>query len=261
MWADVVRNRAGDAPTMQDMVGAMAQFAATSPFNRTSLIFVAVGNDIRSRDNATLSRPTSWDAKFVRVPSHLKSLTAKNKKWGAHHTDHTLSALVDLTLCHEASWFVGWPGSTFARTLAFYHLRLHGEWYATCPHARPLLRRTDNTSWLSHTMCLDTRLKNSSNVTRQAMPLPPPPPPSQQLAGPQAPGSDSLLREDELSELLRLRKENELLRLRLEKHSELLRLREDNAILRLRFQYSERENERTRERDAWITSTEKRGAL
>jgi len=159
MLNDVKANQAGRPPSLNELLAAMASSRAT---NGTRTVFVAVGNDITNADNKTLSAPTAWGGRLVRVPSEMKAAHAKIRgvHWGSvdtssdTYTDHTLSSIVDGTLCREAAWFVGWPGSTFARLLAFYHLKAHGAWHATCRKSE-LSTRVDSASWQKHTMCLD----------------------------------------------------------------------------------------------------------
>ena len=52
------------------------------------------------------------------------------------HRSYTFAALVDFTVCCGADWFVGWPGSTFARLLGRLRHLDHGQGYfAVCPSA------------------------------------------------------------------------------------------------------------------------------
>lgn len=120
-------NRAGRPP---DLAHTLASMAVTPAVRQTARrIFVAVGNEISSRDNETLSAPTSWNATLVRTPNK-QGLSMKS--WGVQAPDYTEAAIVDLVLCREAEWLVGWPGSSFSRALAFYHLRSRGSWHASC---------------------------------------------------------------------------------------------------------------------------------
>ena len=127
MVASQHANRAGAPPSLDHLLDAMERVPA---IRGVQTIFVAVGLAISGSDNATLSKPTRWNATLVRTSTH--------KAWhrgqrGSSEASYTLASLVDLSVCRAAAWFVGWPGSTFARTLGWYRQHDRGEgWSAAC---------------------------------------------------------------------------------------------------------------------------------
>ena len=127
-------NRAGHPPLLASYMDGIA---ASPVLRNTRSIFVAVGLAISNADNRTLMRPTSWGATLFR--------TTGGKAWHRWRPSHnetaasyTEASIVDFTICREAQWLVGWPGSTFARTLATLQWLDHKRgWYRACP-SRPL---------------------------------------------------------------------------------------------------------------------------
>ena len=72
------------------------------------------------------------------LPSTSRS-SGQFKSWAKRlKTDSALSyieaAIIDFEVCRNADWFVGWSGSSFARTLAQFQSHEHGRgWFSACP--------------------------------------------------------------------------------------------------------------------------------
>ena len=119
---------AGRPPSLTDLFQGMGQVAE---LRRTPVVFVAVGLAIAAKDARRLDQPAPWGSRLVR--------TTQGKAWhrgsrNASEPSYIDASLIDFNVCREASWLVGWSGSTFARTLARYQMldRQH-SWYAACP--------------------------------------------------------------------------------------------------------------------------------
>lgn len=146
-------NRAGLPPTLDDFLSAMA---SVPHLRRLDVVFVAVGLAISEADDAVLDQPTRWGARLVR--------TREGKAWHRGHRNASQpsyidAAIVDFAVCREAAWLVGWPGTTFGRTLAALQWYDHGRgWYEVCPG--PSIRRIDR--YDLHNQCLE------NNATRGA---------------------------------------------------------------------------------------------
>ena len=71
---------------------------------------------------------------------------------------------MDFYTCREAQWLVGWPGTTFGRTLAALQIYDHettGGWYQVCPaggatakEAGPTIKRIH--TYNEHQACMAT---------------------------------------------------------------------------------------------------------
>jgi len=127
MIASWTVNRAGRPPRLRSYMDSLARF---SFLHNVSLVFVAVGLDITPEDDRALNRDrTSWGAQLVRS-TLLKSMPKRRD--GSEHS-YTEASLVDLQICRDASWLVGFGGSTFTRVAA--RSRTDGRWVATCPNS------------------------------------------------------------------------------------------------------------------------------
>ena len=122
-------NRAGRPPSLRHYLAGME---ALPEVRRTAGVFVAVGLAISGDDARALDHnTTSWGARLLR--------TTEGKAWhrGARNASapsYTDASLVDFMVCRGAAWFVGWPGSTFARALAMLQWLDHRRgWYRACP--------------------------------------------------------------------------------------------------------------------------------
>lgn len=150
-------NHAGPAPLLNPMLESMAREPMITRYSR---ILVAVGVDITEGDEKTLNTPTAWNATMRRVQTgktynrvgkfHPKSKNASEQK------AYIDAALVDFQLCREADWLVGWPGSTFARALGFYHTNERGAWFLTCGNTT-MWHETNREKWQHHTACVGGR--------------------------------------------------------------------------------------------------------
>lgn len=164
-------NRAGPPPRLGQWLSSMAVVPQIASMRR---ILVAVGVAISKYDDAALDKPTSWNATMIRASA-----------WKTHHRSRSKNssipayidaALVDFQLCREAQWLVGWPGSTFARALAYYHSRERGGWFSTCSNATAAMitYETNPEKWRDHMACLPASayagMFNHTTVTRGNIP-------------------------------------------------------------------------------------------
>ena len=126
-------NLAGPPPSLNDYLQTMSKMDAIT---RLKYVFVAVGLAITDKDKHELTKRTPWGAQLVQ--------TTTGKSWhrNIHHEKHNTTqpsyieaSIVDFYTCREASWLVGWPGTTFGRTLAGLQIFDHqdGGWYRVCP--------------------------------------------------------------------------------------------------------------------------------
>lgn len=135
----------------------LAQMSTRRVLLRTPRIFVAVGKTgLDERDEAVLRNGTApWGARLIRstvAPSGSTqtvhyAATPRNSSDppGAAPPPPALSAtylgaaLVDMLVCKEAAWFVGWSGSTFSLGMAKYRqiLSESGEGSAQPPLQKP----------------------------------------------------------------------------------------------------------------------------
>lgn len=153
-------NRAGPPPRLGPTLTAMKTERMITSFSR---ILVAVGVAITQQDDATLNQPTSWNASMVRVQSgkaYHRNPDAKNTSVPSYIEP----ALVDFQLCREAEWLVGWPGSTFARTVAFYHTHERGAWFLSCGNGTQW-HEMDRDKWRDHQACMHAPNVNPFRVT------------------------------------------------------------------------------------------------
>ena len=120
-------------PSLNDYLQTMSKMDAIT---RLKYVFVAVGLAITDKDKHELTKRTPWGAQLVQ--------TTTGKSWhrNIHHEKHNTTqpsyieaSIVDFYTCREASWLVGWPGTTFGRTLAGLQIFDHqdGGWYRVCP--------------------------------------------------------------------------------------------------------------------------------
>ena len=149
-------NNAGDLPTLSDYLSPT--LAARFPnLTNVSRAFVSVGADIRLGDQRRLQRPTSWNASL--------HTTKFEREFGRAATAHLDAALIDSSICRNASWFIGWPGSTFARLHGFYReIDYHQGYFAVCPHEMACHLTPRDIG--RHSFCRDVFL-NAQNVSRE----------------------------------------------------------------------------------------------
>ena len=188
MIASWKANRAGRPPSVDEYLSALA---ATPALRATRRVFVAVGLAITAEQAARLDTPTPWGAALVRSTKgkawhrhgaprrhsnassggstrSSSSATASSHNGGsvvsvgadagsARPPAYIAAALVDFLLCRDASWLMGWPGSTFTRALAQIRELTHGEgWYQLCPPlSAPHPRVAYVHEVLAHAGCLD----------------------------------------------------------------------------------------------------------
>ena len=158
-----VMNRAGKPPRLNPMLAAMGNESKITSLSR---ILVAVGSAITAEDNATLNRPTAWNATMVQIKSGKLGIVHHRP----NHKNRTSSisvihaALVDFQLCRQAEWIVGWPGSTFARTLAYYHTHERGAYFLSCGNGT-MWHETSLDGWRDHQACLHPRRQASNTTT------------------------------------------------------------------------------------------------
>ena len=159
-------NRAGPPPTLAHFLQSMARL---DELTRLTHVFVAVGVAISAKDNDELSQPTSWGAHLVR--------TSTGKTWhrGRRNTSepaYVEAAIVDFYTCREAEWLVGWPGTTFGRTLAALQIFDHNRaWYMVCPPGKsfnssagkPTIRQS--LSYRGHVDCMPPRQQHNATST------------------------------------------------------------------------------------------------
>ena len=89
---------------------------------RVRKVFVAVGYKISLEDDRLLNRTLPWGAHIVRARDFVGNISCQE------------SAVVALSVCRRASWFVGYGRSSFSLKVAQYRYVDHGEgWYAACP--------------------------------------------------------------------------------------------------------------------------------
>ena len=123
-------NRAGPPASLNDYLTAMRK---VGDITRLKHIFVAVGLAITKKDDHDLSQPTPWGSSMVR--SSVGKAWHRGKR-NVTEPSYIEAAIVDFYTCREAQWLVGWPGTTFGRTLAalrIYDHEPHGGWYQVCP--------------------------------------------------------------------------------------------------------------------------------
>ena len=138
-------NRAGVPPALGAYLSSY--WASRFPhIKRAKRVFVPIGLDLRETDARRLRQPTSWDAVLVRT---LRLTRGAAGGWSA-----TWAALLDLLLCRNASWFMGWSGSTYARLLGLYQkLDAGRSWYVVCP--RNACHVDAGRKMIPHSFCLD----------------------------------------------------------------------------------------------------------
>lgn len=118
-------NRAGKPPGLSSYLHTLSKFPELHSVPR---VFMAVGIDISAEDRRMLdSTRTSWGARLVR--SAVGKAMPRRHKESEH--SYTEAALVDLLICRDANWFVGFGGSTFTRVVA--RSRGNSSWITTCP--------------------------------------------------------------------------------------------------------------------------------
>lgn len=123
-------NRAGPPPSLKDYMSTMGTVAEITQVKN---VFVAVGLAISKQDSLELNKPTPWGSRLVR--------SSMGKAWhrgtrNESEPSYIEAAMVDFYTCREAQWLVGWPGTTFGRTLAALQIYDHehtGGWYQVCP--------------------------------------------------------------------------------------------------------------------------------
>lgn len=84
-----------------------------STLEKVDVLFVAVGDDLLAADRRTLERGvTPWGGRLVRRELSTKKLT---------YMDH---GIIDMAICTQARYFVGFPRSTFSLMVHYKRARL-----------------------------------------------------------------------------------------------------------------------------------------
>eukprot|EP00316_Scyphosphaera_apsteinii_P016466 CAMPEP_0119320650 /NCGR_PEP_ID=MMETSP1333-20130426/53019_1 /TAXON_ID=418940 /ORGANISM="Scyphosphaera apsteinii, Strain RCC1455" /LENGTH=374 /DNA_ID=CAMNT_0007327413 /DNA_START=188 /DNA_END=1312 /DNA_ORIENTATION=+ len=159
-WREVY---AGPPPTLAQYFRGMSQFAE---LRKQKQVFVATGKALARHDDEMLSRPTDWGAELVRSTGPLKAWHRSDGKGNLSKPSYIVASLVDMMICREARWFVGWCGSTFARMLAHYHAVDHGRgWFSVCPESTQQSTLQDlHAKW---SLCSDPRDGDPTGVESQ----------------------------------------------------------------------------------------------
>eukprot|EP00667_Euglena_gracilis_P017677 EG_transcript_18681 len=111
-------------PSLQAIVRHMPAHPALTQSRR---IYVAVGAQISAAEARLLQAPLPWGALLIQR-ADLGPVTDC-----AAGFSYLERALVDLSICRNASWLVGYSGSTFSLKLAQYRHIDHGDgWYSAC---------------------------------------------------------------------------------------------------------------------------------
>ena len=165
-------NRAGPPPRLQRYITGIERNAKLRAIQS---IFVAVGVAIREEDKIQLSRKTTWGARFYLSRGKTHHVGAKNatlvdvERKKSQEASYTAAALVDLLVCREADWFVGWPGSTFSRLLGVFAWVDRGSaWHYACPSSVDLFHTTSpSMDWKDHNACRD--VENVTKIDRKTL--------------------------------------------------------------------------------------------
>eukprot|EP00966_Prymnesium_polylepis_P109113 2524913-Prymnesium_polylepis.1 len=127
-------NRAGEPPTLDDYLDRGWAERFPDAVGLASTIFVPVGLALHEADDRRLRRPTPWNATIVRTLRLTRGPRANGSSSSATGDTHTKAALLDLLLCRNAEWFMGWSGSTYSRLLGLYQRHDRGRgWLVACP--------------------------------------------------------------------------------------------------------------------------------
>ena len=122
-------------------------------------IFVAVGDDISRQQQSTLARKTMWGAEPIRRPRRLP---------GWERVTYVEAATFDFQVCREASWFVGWSGSSFSLLLGrLRQLERKQHWLSYCKGG--LVRHEANDTKMrspKDNTCKHRHLKNNTVILR-----------------------------------------------------------------------------------------------
>ena len=148
-------NQAGRPPVLSDYL----PLSPPEVMRSTQAVFVAVGTDVTTADARRLQQRAPWGARLALARPESKS---RVRGMGNAVTDlensYTRDALVDLAICRGASWFAGWPGSTFARLLGALQTLDHGRGYlAVCPGSVSFANPNERTLMGQHDFCVATR--------------------------------------------------------------------------------------------------------
>lgn len=152
-------NRAGEPPSLDAYLHPRwaAQF---SEIRRERLVFVPVGLELRTNDSQRLAS-TSWNARLVRTGHRtrakssggsMNSNVSGSEQW--LWLSHTAASLTDWVLCRNATWFMGWSGSTYARWLGLLQLSDHGRgFFVACPTPPSVVCHASPSHLLEHDFC------------------------------------------------------------------------------------------------------------
>lgn len=118
-WYYIAKLRPLSMPDILRLLGTVETIRSTPT------IFVAVGSDLRASDEALLSRNrTPWDASLLRRATPGDESGGLLRRSAGDEDPQELTyveaSLIDLTVCRLASWFAGWPSSSFSAALAHY---------------------------------------------------------------------------------------------------------------------------------------------
>jgi hypothetical protein len=171
-------NKAGDVPELPSYLSRTWAQRFPSEILAARRVFVPVGLDLRGSDERRLRGQTEWNVSLVRTmgltrgksacsPSKgVQEVEAKQSRAPGGHSsrvavqkdapsppwcespNHLTAALVDMTICRGARWFMGWSGSTYARLLGLYQGLDHGRgFFVACPGVACRVERAGGLGW------------------------------------------------------------------------------------------------------------------
>ena len=178
MLRSVRFNRAGEPPALEAYLSPAWAALYPEAVLGSRTVFVPVGLNLRVSDEKKLRQPTVWNASIARTMLLTRRPSATHASTGhaGSRTQHTpatcdtMAALVDFTICRNASWFVGWSGSTYARLLGLYQKLDAGRgWFVACPHSA--CHVDAGRTLLPHTFCLEVEQQQQRQQQQQQQPI------------------------------------------------------------------------------------------
>jgi hypothetical protein len=157
-------NRAGSPPTLDDYFAASWPRRYPDSIGRTQKVFIPISLNLREVDSRRLRKPiATWSNATILRTLHLTRGGGGGGKRAGNYSD-TLASWLDLLLCRNAKWLMGWSGSTYARLLGLYQKADSGRsWYVACPNG--VSCRVDaGLSLIPHELCLE--IENVTSTTR-----------------------------------------------------------------------------------------------
>ena len=146
-------NGAGRPPSLREILAGVARHPQ---LHTVRTVFVAVGLAITRRDVETLDHGTTGWGATMRRSTHLKATPWGQRGAVADEPSYTEAAVVDLEVCRDAEWLVGFSGSTFTRVLArLREVERRDGWVSACPVlAQTVYVPPDSSRQLTHwAMC------------------------------------------------------------------------------------------------------------